>query len=295
MPSLESRPYFVAPQDSVIEVLSLVAPDCAIEELSSNWDAGDNLIVRATVALESNFWEQTRLHPSENLTAILAASCPTSRSMMREHQPITVGADGRHCSLLEIDLTDSGFGVEVELQLSIVGRARTLDPSGGGLHLGAYLWQSTAPVRLELEPSTPGFPTSAISFSINNRRRVPWVIETVSSAEPQSSVSSSIRVYINSDLPLASALADGSADPALYSSLQVDIHLATFEQLAGFRLSTSVAEMEAAGEDDPSSLAALGLRFAGALGVSLEEALRLVREDVGTLIARSREHFSFGD
>lgn len=293
MPSLESRPYSVAAPNSVTTDIALVEPNCSFAELPEVWEQGQALRVRASVVLARDFWGETGLTPSDPICAVLNANCPSARLSVREQLFFSPRDDGTYVATGELDLSTSGVGIEVLLTTSVIGNGRTLATSGG-THVGAILWETSTPKLISLESDTLGFPTSAVSFSETGRRRVPWLVETVATADPMWSISSSIRVYLNSDLPSAGALAAGTADGLLYQALQTDIHLATLYRLASAGDAFSGDDMEQIAEGDPESLAALGVGFANSMGITIKDAVRMVAEDVNQFIARSREVLEFG-
>jgi len=191
---------------------------------------------------------------------------------------------------LELTATGADLAVALSADLWVVGPGRTGSPNPDkAVHRSAKLWQMPEPLLIPLERDGSDFPTSALSFSATGRRAVPWLVETVPDAEPHWSISSAIRLYINTDLDICRQIADGTAGHTLYGAIECDIHLATLHLLGGWSDSIGAIELESLAEGDHRSMAALGLSISTSLGLTVDEGCRLAREDPLTLASRSRE------
>lgn len=295
MAVLESRP-FRAPDKSAVGVqIELVEPSVPFEEIADSWETGQRIVLRYRAALSDDFWEQTGIDPSEPVSLVALGTCLPARARWRQSATFQRTAEGWSASTL---LTIDGSVVAVELVADawIVGPGRTgSDDPTLAIHEGAKLWQFPQPTTLRLQSDQAAFPTTAISFSQTGRQAVPWTVEADPDAEPDRHVSSSIRLYVNTDSELAASLLDGSAAEDFFALVQCDIQLAVLHRLAMWRDSVPPQQMERIAEQDVDTLAALGASIAQGIGLPLAEALRLAAEEPLRLSARSREALRFGE
>jgi hypothetical protein len=295
MAVLESRP-FRAPSGSAVDVqIELVEPAVPIEEIADSWEPGRRIVLRYRASVSEEFWAQTGINPSESVDLVALGTCLPARARWRQTAPFQRTDDGWSASTL---LTIDGSVVAVALTADawIVGPGRTgSDDPALAIHDGAKLWQLPRPTTLQLQSEQAAFPTTAISFGQTGRQQVPWTVEANPDAEPDWHVSSSIRLYVNTDSELAAALLDGSAAEDFFALVQCDIQLAVLHRLAMWRDSVPPPQMQKVAEQDIDTLAALGASVAQGLGLPLAEALRLAAEEPLRLSARSREALRFGE
>lgn len=294
MAVLESRP-FLAPSRGAVHVdVSLVEPATDIEHISGTWETGQRIVLRYRATLEDSFWAQTSIPREEPVLLVGLVTCLPARARWRHDCTFRL-RDGIWEAETLVEVDGSVAAVELVADAWIVGPGRTSseDPEAA-IHSGAKLWQLAVPIRLALVSDIAAFPTTAISFAETGRRDVPWTVEISPDAEPHWSVSSSMRLYVNTDSDLGPSLVDGTASEDMYTLIQSDIHLAVLYQLAIWRDSVPIPRMQAQAESDVACLAAFGATLAQSLGLPLNEALRAAREEPLSLVARSREALSFG-
>ncbi|MGP9695019.1 hypothetical protein ACT3TZ_10425 [Brachybacterium sp. AOP25-B2-12] len=274
--------------------MSLIEPATEIERISELWETGQRIVLRLRATLEDDFWEQTSILRDEPVLLVGLVTCLPARANWRRDSTFRLH-DGIWEAETLVEVDGSVAAVELIADAWIVGPGRTgsQDPSTA-IHAGAKLWQLSSPIKLALASDTAAFPTTAISFAETGRRDVPWSVEISPEAEPHWSVSSSMRLYVNTDSELGPRLVDGTAAEDMYTLIQSDIHLAVLYQLAIWRDAVPLPRMQAQAESDPVSLAAFGATLAQGLGLPLNEALRAAREEPLSLVTRSREALSFG-
>lgn len=285
----ETRPFRTPAPGSVSTTLAVVSPYSEPEAISEVWNSGDEVVIRGTATLAESFWVETTISPDEDVWLVCVASCTPARSRWRAQSPFGL-VDGVWTAALELGVDGNELAVELAVDLWIVGPGRTASQNPAhAVHKNAKLWQLPTPMVIRLEREGSDFPTSAASFSETGRREVPWVVETAPDAEPHSSISSSIRLFVNTDLDICRDIVDGTARDDLYTAIECDIHLAVLHLLGGWRDSVRVDRMLAVAEDDQGTMAALGRSIVRALGLTLDEGCRLACEDPITLASRSRE------
>lgn len=294
MAGVETRP-FRAPTRSAVDVeVELVEPRVPIEALSVAWEPGHRIVLRVRAQLSSEFWDQTDIPSDEEVHLVGIVTCLPARTNWRSMATFRESADGWTAETL-VEIDGNVVAVEILADGYVVGNGRTGSPDAArSVHVGAKLWQLPQPIRLSLEDERTAFPTTPISFGETGRRDVPWTVEITPDADPEWGIGSAIRLYINTDSGLASAIAEGTAAEDIFALIQSDIHLVVLHRLAGWRDTVSPARMEQIADVDPGTLAALGASIATGLGVPLGEALRLAREEPLELAARSRESLVFG-
>lgn len=285
----ESRPYRTPAASSVVTDLGVVWPTSDIDQLSEFWNAGDDVAIRASATLAGSFWEETGISPSEDVLLVAIVSCTPARARWRSQTHFRE-QDGVWRADLELKADGSELAVELTADLWVVGPGRTASPNPmNAIHQSAKLWQLPSPISLRLERDEADFPTSATSFSATGRRSVPWVLEIATDAEPHWSISSSIRLFVNTDLEICRQIVDGDAIEDVYKAIECDIHLGVLHFLNGWRSSIRANRIRDIADEDLGSVAALGLSIASSLGLTLEEGCRLAAEDPMTLVSRSRE------
>jgi len=285
----ESRPFRTPSPQSVQTTLTLVSPTSDLTEFLDVWNPGDDLVLHATATLSEEFWEETTIPRDEEVQLVATASCIPARTRWRTQAPF-VPADGVWRAEVELRVDGSELAVELLADLWVVGPGRTGSSNPRhAVHRNAKLWQLAVPASIPLEREESEFPTSATSFFASGRRATAWSIETTADAEPHRSISSSIRLYVNTDHEICHQIVDGTAPDDLYKAIESDIHLAVLHTLGKWRDAAPADRMEQIAADDPGSMAALGASIARSLGVSLDEGCRLAREDPIALLSRSRE------
>lgn len=292
MPVVESRPFLTPPYSSVSSTIELVGP-ASVDQLPEVWSPGNSIVVRGVAILRADFWATTGIPPSDEVLLVGVASCLAARSRWRA-QALFVEEDGAWVAKLELTADGDELAVELAVDLWVVGNGRTGSADNGrSVHRGAKLWQRSGPLVIPLDHSEAGFPTSAVSFSATGRRAVPWSVDFVAEAEPHWSISSSLRLYVNSDLDTCAAIVDGSAGDDVYAAIGCDIHSAVLHHLGGWSDSLDIGRLELLADDDPGCLAALGTSISSSLGISIDEACRLARDSPMQLSLRSREVLSY--
>lgn len=294
MAVLESKPFLAPFSASVSTQIDVIEPATSVDELADVWEPGQRIVLRCRAELSADFWTQTEIPTTEQVTLAAIATCLPARATWRSTARF-IQEDGAWVAETLLEIDGGVIAVEVLADIWLVGPGRTgsADPRNA-VHLGAKLWQLPRPVRLGLESDDAAFPTTAISFAETGRRDVPWVVEPTADAEPAWKVSSAIRLYVNVDSHLAPAILDGTAPEDLYALIQSDIHLVVLHRLANWRDAMAPHQMEIVAENDHENLAALGLLLARSIGLPLGEAMRMSREEPANLIARSREALRFG-
>lgn len=285
----ESRPYRTPSPSSVAATLSVLSPTPDVENLSDAWTPGEDVVIRGSATLGDDFWAETMISPEEDVWLVGVAACAPARSRWRAQSRFQE-SDGIWAAEIELTAHGGELAVELTADLWVVGPGRTGSPSAAhAVHRSAKLWQLSSPISIRLESEASDFPTSASSFSATGRRAVPWIVEITPDAEPNWSISSSLRLFVNTDLEICHQIVEGTADEALYIQIQSDIHLAVLHQLGGWRDSIRIDRMLAVADDDLGSLAALGSSIAASLGLTLDEGCRLAHQDPIGLLSRSRE------
>lgn len=294
MAVLESRPFLAPARSMITTELEVIEPASEIEDLADVWEPGQRIVLRCRAELDPEFWTQTSIPSSEPVMLVGNATCLPARATWRSSTAF-VERDGVWAAETLVEIDGGVIAVEVLADIWVVGPARTgSDDPSRAIHSGAKLWQLPAPVKIPLETSDAAFPTTAISFAQTGRWDVPWIVEPSLDADPTHSVSSAIRLYVNSDSELAGPILDGTAPEDIYTLIQNDIHLVVFHRLANWRDAIPPQQMEEIAEHDHETLAALGAALARNIGLPLGEALRMAQEEPTRLIARSREALRFG-
>lgn len=294
MAVLESKPFRAPSRSSVTAQIDVIEPDVTVEDLASEWEPGQRIVLRCRAELSPDFWSQTGIAVGEKVMLAGIATCLPARASWRSSAEF-VERDGVWEAETLVEIDGGVIAVEILADAWIIGPGRTgsADPRNA-VHAGAKLWQLSRPLKLGLENDDAAFPTTAISFAQTGRRDVPWVVEPTLEADPSWSVSSAIRLYVNTDSHLAPAILEGTAPEDIFALIECDIHLVVLHKLASWRDTMTPRQMEDAAEQDHENLAALGVLLARSIGLPLGEALRMSREEPANLIARSREALRFG-
>lgn len=293
MANIESRPFLTPHPTAVSAVVELRSPNVEFARLHEIWRPGDDLEIRGTATLSDDFWADTAIPMSDEIWLAGVAVCAPARTSTREYSRFEL-IDGAWVAQVDLAIDGSEIAVELNVDLWVVGPGRTgLGETTPPLHQGAKLWQLEAPVTLSLERETADFPTTAISFSATGRLAVPWSVDAVVDAEPHWSISSAVRLYVNTDTESHVRIVDGTASESVFAAIGCDIHIAVLHRLGAWRDLMTAVQMQAIAEDDLGSLAALGANIAISLGLSFDEACRLAIEDPITLGHRSRESLSY--
>lgn len=294
MAVLESKPFLAPSQGSVHAEIEVVSPDAAADEIADVWEAGQRVVLRCRAYLGAEFWEQTAIPQDDEILLVGSISCLSARATWRSSAKFAL-RDGRWTAETLIEADGGVIAVELLCDVWVIGPARTGSPDPSrAVHPGAKLWQLPRPLKLDLDSQQAAFPTTAIPFAATGRRDVPWVVEMSRDAEPEWSVSSSIRLYVNSDSTLTPSILDGTAAEDIYALIQCDIHFAVFHGLSNWIDAISPSRMAEIADTDHDALAALGASLSRSIGLPLSEALRMAREEPADLMARSREALQFG-
>ena len=294
MPVIESRPFLVPAQSAVEATIAVVEPEGPIDDVAKQWVPGHPLRVRARVALDPQFWADTQIPDGECINVVIVGICLSSRTMWRTECEVRRNEDGSGSAEGELELDGDSLAAEVSVDVWVIGPGRTGVGSNAAVHAGAKLWRMATPQSILLDDTASGFPTSAVSFAGTGRKDTQWSVVSPPHAEPHWSISSAVRLYVNTDRPECAELVEGRAPKAVYDAIQSDIHLVVLQRLASWLVIMDEAQMIAAANEDRESLAAFGGDIAGRMGVSLGEAMRLSTEDYSAFIARSRESLDGG-
>lgn len=293
MPAIESRPYRVPAQQSVSVQVTSIRPAIAIEEVPDVWEPGQDLLLGITAELAPDFWGESGLPEDEPVQLVGVVTCLAARTKWRATAPF-VRAGGSWSATVEIEVDGSAVAVEALVDVAVIGDGRTGHPDPArATHRSARLWRLPAAIKVPFERLGEAFPTSAVSFTGTGRRRVPWRVDVAHDAEPAWGLTSAVRLYVNTDLPIAERILDGTADRWVYQAIQADIYSATLLQLAAVRDGYSSSTIVEWVDSDVTSFAAFCAHAAATLGFDLETAMRLARDEPMQLIERAREASSF--
>ncbi|MFC4138524.1 MULTISPECIES: hypothetical protein [unclassified Microbacterium] len=293
MPATESRPFRVPAQHSVRSHIRCLSPAVDLEEIADTWEPGQDLVFQITSELSPEFWVETGISPSEEVTLVGTVTCLAARTRWRGSASF-VPLDGQWVAAVEVEVDGSAVAVEVLIDISVVGPGRTGHPDPAlATHRSARLWSIPSPVRVPFERLGEVFPTSAVSFSATGRRRIPWSVDVAHDAEPAWGLTSAVRLYVNTDLQAGERILEGDADQSVYKAIQADIVSAVLIHLASVRDGYSTASITESAEADVSSFAAFCTHVAATLGFDIEIALRLAIEEPMQLIERAREASGF--
>jgi len=289
----ETRPFRTPSAGSVHAEFSLVSPATSAAKVCEEWSPGDDIVLRGSATLTPDFWVDTGIDPEEEVWLVGIANCVPSRARWRTQSRFVRFGDV-WAAAVEVTAKGSDLAVALAADLWIVGPGRTGSANPAhAIHHSAKLWQMPDPLSIPLEREGSDFPTSAVSFSATGRRAVPWSVEVLPEAEAHWSISSAIRLYVNTDLEVCEQIVEGRADEALYAAIECDIHLAVLHQLGGWRETVRGDALRELAAADFGCLAALGVSIAVSLGLRIEEACRLAIEEPLTLSSRSREAVSY--
>lgn len=291
MATIETRPFKTASQDSVDFHVSLVSPDVPIEELSSEWEYGQDVLVKVSADLRESFWPETETSALEDLWLTAVASCFSARSSWTEREKFR-NIDGvwRAELTLKVDGNIASEIVKVGASISGLGRTGSADVRFA-THRHAKLWESVE-TTLQLE-QVEGFPTSAISFEEAGRFRVPWMVEVDELVELEQSYTSAVRLYVNTDLQAGMKIIDTTAPDETFQLIEADIQFAVLHALRPISEALSETELKETAEQNPQSFIAVGLQYAGNLKLPLKEAMRISHEEPLKFLAYAREAQQF--
>ena len=293
MATTESRPYRTPSPTSVQARLEIIAPACGHEEIADVWSPGDDISLRGVATLSDQFWIETGIDKSEDVRLVAVATCAPARIRWRADSRFEVSDEG-WTAFVDLTATGSDIAVSLTADLWVVGPGRTGSAvPENAVHPSAKLWQLATPLTLALERDDAEFPTSALSFSQTGRRAIPWAVETVPDAEPHWSISSSIRLFVNTDMQVCHPILEGTAGASTYAAIECDIHMAVLRLLGSWQNVVDGRRIVALADDDFRCMAALGLGITTSLGITIDEGCRLAMEDPLRLVDRSREALNF--
>ena len=291
MAALETRPYATPEYSSVTARAELLSPAVALRELSEHWEPGTDLSLRFSAELGDDFWTQSRLRPEETVYLVGTVYCPSIRKRWSGHAEFSGPASQRTASV-EISVPGDLVAAELRYDMWVVGEGVT-GAAGYGYpaprHPGAKLWELRGQHPIPLEQTADAFPTSALSFNRTGRTQVPCTIELTDDADPGWDLQNSIRIYVNTDLPVHEKILTDKASPDLYAQLEADIYFAVLQRLARSPEAHDGEAVEDVARSVPRSLAALGKSGAEKAGIPLPRALQLVDEDPLDLVMTFRE------
>ncbi|MEV8250075.1 hypothetical protein AB0O87_03995 [Microbacterium sp. NPDC076768] len=270
-----------------------IEPAVDIDELPDVWEPGQDLVLRITAELAHEFWNESGIPEDESVTLVGTVTCLAARTKWRAVAPFERVGDS-WSAVVDIEVDGSAVAVEALVDAAVIGAGRTGHPDpANALHRSARLWRLPVPVKLPFERLGEAFPTSAVSFSETGRRRVPWRVDVAHDAEPDWGFTSAVRLYVNTDLSVASQILEGTAARWIYQAIQADIYTAPLFQLAAVRDGYSMRMIAEYADSDLTSFAAFGAHVAAVLGFDLEIALRLASEEPMHLVERAREASMF--
>lgn len=291
MASIETRPYRTASVSSVNWDVSVVSPSLGQSELPEVWQVGEDIVFSISVALRPTFWVETGLSSDTPLTVVAIATCAVARKKWQVRETL----DFHHLSrevFLSLCVPGQEIAQEISLDLWVVGDAPVNESQ---IHHGAKLWESASPRIYPLEDGSQAFPTSAISFRETNRPAVPWLVEIDPESTPEWKVSGCLRLYVNTDFPLAEEILENTASADVYTQITHDIYFMAIQKLTQWRGpgGYSEANLDSLALEDHECLAALGKDAAHKIALSLGGALALAQENPYALLVRIRESFPF--
>lgn len=293
MPALETRPYATPGYGSVTARAELLSPAVAFRELSEQWEPGTDLSFRFSTELGDDFWTQSRLGPEETVYLVGTVYCPSIRKRWSGHATFS-GPASRRTASVEISVPGDLVATELRYDIWVVGEGVT-GTAGYAYpmprHPGAKLWELQGQHPIPLEQTGDAFPTSALSFNRTGRPQVPWTIELTDDADPGWDLQNSIRIYVNTDLPVHEEILTDKASSDLYAQMEADIYFAVLQRLAGCPEVHAGEVAEDIAQSSPRSLAALGKSGAEKAGIPLPRALQMVDEDPLGLVIIFREAF----
>lgn len=293
MPAIESRPYRVPDQQSVTVQVRTIAPAVEIDDIPDAWEPGQDLVFRITAELTPEFWDESGIPQEEPVSLVGVVTCLAARTRWRETAQFA-RSGGTWSAALDIEVDGSAVAVEALVDVAVIGAGRTGHPDPArAVHRAARLWRLPNAIKVPFERLGEAFPTSAVSFSETGRRRIPWHVDVAHDAEPGWGLTSAVRLYVNTDLPGAERILDGSAERWIYQAIQADIYTATLFQLAAVRDGYSSSSIAECAESDVTSFAAFCSHVSAVLGFDLDTTLRLASEEPMQLIERAREASSF--
>lgn len=293
MAHLETRPYSTPAYDSVTARVELLSPATDLKGLPELWEPGLDLHFRITAEIGEDFWRQSELRPDEPVDLVGTIYCPSIRKRWSKRSIFSAPGSDRSAV---VDLSVPGDLIAAELRYAVwvVGTGVTGAPgsaSSAPRHPGAKLWELRDQRPILLEQVADAFPTSALSFTRTGRPQVPWSIELPEDAGPDWSIQGSIRIYVNTDLPVHDKILNDTASPDLYAQMEADIYFAVLQRLAGSPEAHEGYALEDMARADPRSLSALGATGTEKAGIALSKALQMVNENPLDLMIVFREAF----
>lgn len=290
MASIETRPYQTVSPDSVQETVSIVAPELESRSLNEVWQTGQDVEFDFSVMLRATFASEASLPLGAMVSVVAIATCTVARKTWQSRVTVQLTDIDQEVKLALVVPGDQ-IAYEIKLDLWVIG-----DGVAGPqqIHHGAKLWEMGKSRIYPLESGTQAFPTSAVSFRLTNRPAVPWGVEIEHEANPDWKVSSSLRLFINTDFPLSESILENTAGDEVFQQIKHDIYFVTIQHVSHCYHSgaASLQEIEEIAENDHESLAALAQFGARKVTFSLGHALSKVAEEPYLLIQRLRETFS---
>lgn len=291
MATIETRPFRVASKSSVDLNFRLLKPDVPIEDLSQEWEYGQDVVVRVIARLKESFWEETETSGTEDLWITVTARCFSARSSWAESSKFKhINGEWLAEVTLMIDGDIAYERVDVDANVSGLGRTMSQDERFA-THKRAKVWESKLQ-PLTLEPPV-GFPTSALSFEESGRYSVPWMVDVEEDAEIEQSYTTTVRLYVNTDLAVGQKIVATSAPDDVFVAIQVDIWFAVVHGLWKISDSLSTRELEEIADRHPDSFVALGLQYASSLKLPIKEAMRMSHEQPLKFLAIARQSSKF--
>lgn len=289
MVAIETRPYKTANSSSVDTVVSVVSPELAGAKLSNVWQTGQDIEFEFQATVKENFWRETEVPWNKEVTVVGIASCPVARKRWAIRKTITFAfADSP--IILPLRIPGNEIAHELRVDLWVVGPGVV---GNGAVHEGAKLWELKDQLSYALESGEQAFPTSAISFAESGRPNLPWIVEIDPEAKPNWNIQSCLRLYVNTDLPIAKDILDEKAPVDVYTQITHDIYFATIQSIAQWAGQSGyfIDDLEQIAEDNYESLAALATAASEKIGASLGNTISRIHENPYSLLLSLRETF----
>lgn len=245
------------------------------EELPDVWDANSELQAFLTVQVDAHAMKA--LSAEQSLLYVSAACAETSEfyrstaGFLDEGQVFTASA------LLELSGRNLSSSVKLLGQIFCAVEEETLMDFPW---LSKRILAEATPLSVPLISDMAAFPISAFSFKEAQKFPAPWEV-TVSATDPSDTFSTSVRLFLNTDLPRVVELIEGRARPYVASSLESSI--ARVILLALLSMSSDLPagkSLHSLAMEFPESIAAAGQRIAQQFFVkNIDAVVRMYRNN----------------
>lgn len=225
----------------------------AVDELADRWDADSTLSFTVSVSVANSKIESFK----DGRTMLnLSIGCKET------------GESTYSCAQFSKDSSKSYATATVILKGSAVAeqlelRATVSAPFGDNPWLSRRIIASRPVEKINLDSHLVGFPTSAVSFKVNNLAAAPWVVRVnaVSLSDP---CANSLRLLLNEDYPRVVELIEGRARSYVEEALQATI----------IRTLLTTVQRLSANEGETSELADVIAEFPDSIAAAAEKSCR---------------------